>query len=131
MRYEFTLLSKPIAKKNSLRPVQRKDGRLGIINDRAGKALLDRLAMQVPPEVRDLGLIDPAIEVTFGVPAEYLAGKRNRRFDRDNAFTSVVDILIDMGVMADDSVGGGCNGTITIHPAIVDESWRTTVVLTV
>lgn len=129
MRYEFELLSKVPAKKNMLRPVRRKNGKLGLVNDRQASSLLDYIAMQIPPEVRDLGLLHPNIEFTFGVPSEYFTGKANRRWDRDNAITGLLDVFVDMGVLRDDSISC-CNGTITIHPAIVDKDWRTHVVLT-
>ena len=85
--------------------------------------------MQIPPDVRDLGLLHPTIEVTFGVPAEYFTGKANRRFDTDNAWTSLQDIMVDMGILLDDGVATN-NGLKITHPSVVDEGWKTHVVIT-
>ena len=93
------------SKKNNLRP--RKGG--GIMNDnKEVHALIDRLSMQVPGRVRDLNLESPDIHFHFFY--------QRANWDRDNACTTLLDIMVKYGVLKDDNVAR-CNGTITIHPA--------------
>lgn len=119
MTYEIELLEKPLAKKNDKIPFKNKAGKVRM---RYGNQdALDRLAMQVPGWARDLKLEHPTIEFRFTVA--------HRKFDRDNAVTTLLDLLVKMGTLAQDSVAH-CNGTIIIHPAIISDHWLTTITLT-
>lgn len=105
--YVICLIGKVIAKKNLKRTFRGKDGKMAVTYG-AGQDALDRLSMQIPGEVRDLGLLHPDIEFFFTVP--------DGRIDTDNSITTLMDILVKMGVLQDDSVAKN-NGTKTIHPA--------------
>lgn len=52
----------------------------------------------------------PKIEVRFFV--------KERRGDRDNMLTTILDCLTSAGVLVNDNIAR-CNGTITIRPAVV------------
>jgi hypothetical protein len=93
------------AKKNNWRP--RKGG--GIVLDKDARTAIDRLAMQIPGHIRDLHLESPDIEFIFSY--------ERANWDRDNAVTTLLDILVQMGTLVDDNIRR-CNGRITIHPAI-------------
>lgn len=60
----------------------------------------------------------PDLAVTFYV--------MDRRSDRDNKLTTILDVLQEAGVLQNDSIRR-CNGTITLHPAIIGEVEKTVV----
>jgi len=115
---ELTLIGKVPSKKNRYTP--NKDGK-GFHKDKRLQLELNRLAMQIPGEYRDLNLISPAIDVYFTYE------KFNA--DRDNGTTCVIDLLVSMNVLKNDNAAS-CNGTITIHPAVRGEQDSVRVVLT-
>jgi len=93
------------SKKNNLRP--RKGG--GIMNDNKDvKLMIDLLAKQLPGKVRDLRLVSPEIHFYFFY--------ERANWDRDNAVTTLLDILVKYGTLKDDNLAN-CNGLISIHPA--------------
>jgi hypothetical protein len=92
------------SKKNSYTPK-----RGGMFKSKDLQDAIDRLAMQVPGEFRDLKLVSPQIEYFFTYT------KAN--WDRDNAAVTLGDILVQMGVLANDNIAS-CNGPIVIHPAV-------------
>jgi Holliday junction resolvase RusA-like endonuclease len=106
------------SKKNSYRP---KKGGKGFYKDDRLQAELDRLAMQIPGEFRDLNLISPAISFTFTYT------KAN--WDRDNAVTALLDILVSMSVIKNDNLAS-CNGRIVIEPAVRGEDDGVVIVIT-
>lgn len=110
------LLGHVPAKKNNWRP--RKGG--GIVLDRDTREAIDRLAMQIPGRFRDLRLESPEIEFYF----TYMRGG----WDRDNAATTLLDVLVEYGVLYDDNIKRG-NGKITIHPALPADSDGVTIVI--
>lgn len=119
MIHVIELEGKPVAKKNDKIPFKNKAGKMRF---RYGSQdQLDRLAIQIPGWARDLKLEHPAIEFEFTVA--------HRKFDRDNAVTTLLDLLVKMGVLAQDSVAH-CNGLMTIHPAVISDHWLTVVKLT-
>lgn len=75
--------------------------------DEALRRAIDSLIMQVPPSAR-LRLEHPDIEIEFGFE------RMNQ--DRDNALTTILDVLVEAGVLLDDRTSV-CNGLITILPA--------------
>ncbi len=99
------LRGKTPAKKNNWHP--RRGGGVGI-TDPAIQTMIDRMAMQIPGHVRDLKLVSPEIHFHF------FYEKAN--WDRDNAVTTLLDILVKYGTLQDDNVAQ-CNGPILIHPA--------------
>jgi hypothetical protein len=82
---------------------------------------LDRLAVQIPAECRDLNLLHPDLDVTFWV--------LDRRSDRDNMLTTLLDLLKDYGVIRNDSIAQ-CNGTVILRPAIICDHYKTVIILT-
>jgi hypothetical protein len=116
---EIVLLGKVPSKKNRYRP--RKGGK-GFFKDSTLQDELDRLALQIPAEARDLRLRHPAIDFYFTYT------KAN--YDRDNACQCLLDLLVSpYRVLEDDNIAQ-CNGTITIHPAVRGEQDSVRIVLT-
>lgn len=107
------------SKKNEKTPFKNKAGKMRFYNP--SQAAIDRLSMQVPATVRDLGLLHPDIEFTFTVP--------HGGMDTDNTVTTLMDILVTMGVLQNDSVARN-NGRKTINPAVRGDVARTTIKLT-
>lgn len=93
------------SKKNSYTP--RKDGK-GFFKSTELKTELDRLAMQIPGWARDLKLVHPDLHFHFTY------AKAN--WDRDNACTTLMDLMVTMGTLENDNIASS-NGTTTIHPA--------------
>jgi hypothetical protein len=93
------------SKKNFWRPG--KNGR-GIYLDKKTRALVERMELQVPAEVRDLRLESPDMIWTFRYT--------NGHADRDGIMVTVLDILQKYGVLVNDSITR-CNGLWTVHPA--------------
>lgn len=117
--YTISLIGKVVAKKNLKRTFRARNGKM-VATYGAGQQDLDRLAMQVPAEVRDLGLVHPDIEFFFTVP--------DGRIDTDNSVTTCMDILVKMGVLQNDSVARN-NGRKIIHPAQRGPIAKTTIML--
>ncbi len=104
------------SKKNSLWPG--KNGKLHV--DHKVKAMLDALALQVPSWARDLNLISPDVTVQ-----QFYT---NAKSDRDNAWTSLLDVLVKYKVFKDDCIFH-FNGTIITLPAIKAEDDGMTVTI--
>lgn len=51
---------------------------------------------------------------------------RDQRGDRDNKFSTVLDLLQKAGVLVNDNIKQ-CNGTMTLLPAVVDKNERTVI----
>lgn len=117
MTWEFTLYGKVPSKKNRYMP--RKD-RPGMIKDSALRTELDRLGMQIPGELRDLKLTHPDIAIQMVVC--------DGRSDRDSALTTILDLLVQYGVIANDSIAK-CNGLLRVPPAVKGEDWQTKVTI--
>lgn len=117
MTYEITLLGAVIGKKNRL--TVNRGGRFTYGG--GTHEAMDRLGIQIPPDVRDLQLKHPDLDVTFAVTD----GKK----DRDNSLTTIIDLLVRYGVIAQDNIAQ-FNGTITVHPAIKGAANTTWIVLT-
>jgi len=115
--FSFPLLGKIPAKKNRYRPKRK-----GFYKDRTLQLELDRLGQQIPAEVRDLGLIHPSICLQFYKPRN--AG----RFDKDNADVTIMDLLVQYGVLPDDSTKWA-DGTKTVLPSIPSDEWKTVITL--
>lgn len=106
---ELELFGKIPSKKNRY---QRNPRRNRPFKDRELARAIDDLVLQIPPVYRNLRLEHPDITVQFGFD--------NFRQDRDNALTTLLDVLVVAGVLADDSTSR-CNGTITLLPAVRSE----------
>lgn len=115
---EIVLAGHPPSKKNGYTP--RRD-RPGFFKNSKLQTEIDRLAIQVPGEYRDLKLESPDIDYYFTYT------KAN--WDRDNAAVCLGDILVTMGVLASDNLAH-CNGRITLHPAVRGPYDETRIVLT-
>lgn len=109
IEYEFKLLGPLRAKKNRYTP--RRDKR-GFFKSSKLQEQIDRIAIQIPGELRDLKLESPDMEVWFYSPS--------RRFDRDGSLTTLLDILKQYGVIVDDNVAH-FNGTVVLHPCLFAE----------
>jgi hypothetical protein len=120
MTHTICLIGHVPAKKNSTHSVDI-GGKRKTIYSKDTYEELDRLAFQIPPEVRDLQLIHPEIEFWITVP--------QGRSDRDNTVTSCLDLLVLYGVLTNDSIAS-CNGKITIHPAVRGDIHKTIIKLT-
>mgnify|MGYP003931958583 CR=1 FL=1 len=96
--------------------------RPGVFKSSKLQAELDALALQVPPEMAGMELVSPDIDVHLECPTS--------RPDRDNILTTILDVLVRMRVLKDDSIAH-CNGRIVLHPVVKSEEWRTTVTLSV
>jgi hypothetical protein len=122
--YEIPLWGRVCSKKNAYRT--RKD-RPGMFKDTALRRELDRLALQIPGELRGLELVHPAIEVFFEIPKP--AGRqRPDAADRDGKLTTILDLLVAYKVLKDDSIRY-CNGTVIVHPAKIGTQHYTKIVL--
>ena len=106
------------SKKNRYTP--NKDGK-GMHKDRKLQGELDRLALQIPGHLRDLKLESPEVHFYF----KY-SGRAN--WDRDNACTALIDVLVQYGVLAGDQIRR-FNGLLVIHPAEKSDEDVATVVL--
>lgn len=105
--YQFQIYGLTRSKKNAYTV---RSGRIVIGSDL--KKELENLEMQIPAEVRDLGLIHPDIRVQFN--------SRSDRRDRDGLLTVILDLMVKCRVIAGDNIRN-CNGTITILPAILGD----------
>jgi Holliday junction resolvase RusA-like endonuclease len=117
--YNMVLIGHIPAKKNLKTPVRNKEGKVRFYNP--GQADIDRLALQVPAELRDLRLRHADFEFWFQVP--------DGRRDRDNSVTTLFDIFVQMGVIWNDSIARS-NGKITIHPATLGDVAKTIIKIT-
>lgn len=73
------------------------------------KKVLETLELQVSGSVRDLSLEDPKIDVYFTYTT--------KRWDRDNYWTTICDILCRYKVLKGDSIAA-LNSKIVLHPAV-------------
>lgn len=94
------------SKKNEKIPKRNKAGKIRMHYQ--AQPEIDRLADQIPPDMRDLGLLHPDIEIWFGVT--------HGKGDRDGKEATVLDLLKKYGVIQDDCIAK-FNGKVTIHPA--------------
>ena len=122
--YQVSLFGSLPSKKNMYRP--RKD-RPGMFKDSKLRLELDRLALQIPGELRGLELVNPDIEVFFEIP-EPAGRQRPDAADRDGKLTTILDLLVAYKVLKDDSIRY-CNGTMIVHPAKIGTQHYTKIVL--
>ena len=95
------------AKKNAWR--RRANGGIGV--DRETHAHIDALILQARVQWgRKAPLVNPDMDVKFIV--------RDRRGDRDNKLTTVIDVLVKAGVLKNDNMKQ-FNGTLVLMPAEV------------
>jgi Holliday junction resolvase RusA-like endonuclease len=120
--YEITLFGQVPGKKNRYSPtVNKKTGKAMFIKDSKLQKELDDLLVQIPGELRNLRLESPDIEVELTVP--------NGRADRDNIFTSLLDVLVQARVLRNDSTAAS-NGRYTIYPATISDYYKTVIRIT-
>jgi Holliday junction resolvase RusA-like endonuclease len=55
---------------------------------------------------------------------------QDRRRDRDNMLTTILDCLRDAGVIVNDSIAQA-NGTLVLLPGVIDQNERVTIEVTV
>lgn len=118
MTYELDLRGLVPSKKNEKVPVTTKSGKRRMYYQ--AQPEIDRLSMQVPGELRDLGLVHPDIDI-------YMT-KTDGRSDKDGALSTLLDIMVKMGILKNDSVAQ-CNGRITLHPVRRGGENRTMILL--
>jgi hypothetical protein len=106
-------------------PIRRrkKNGQMGmgLATKPEAREAMNRLAMQIPGEFRDLRLRHPRTEVWFYVARD--------DFDRSNGWCCLEDLLWQYGVIVDDCVRE-FNAELVLHPAELGDEWRTVVMLT-
>ena len=90
-----------------------KDGRTYI--DDETQALIDTLTTQAKAQWKHEPVTYPSMSIQFFT--------RDRRRDRDNLLTTVLDCLRDAGVIFNDTIKS-FNGTLVLLPAVVDENER-------
>ncbi len=115
--FAIALLGHMPAKKNNWTP--RKGG--GIFLDKASQAEINGLIIQATSIARNWGvhkLEHPRLRITFYV--------RDRRGDRDNKLSTLLDVLQKAGIIANDNVRR-FNGEVTLMPAVVDKNEKTVV----
>ena len=121
----LTFYGEPPAHKNEKMPIRRrkKNGEMGmgLATKPAAKEAMNRLAVQITGEYRDLKIRHPHVEVWFYVMRD--------DFDRSNGWCCIEDLLWQYGVTVDDCVRE-FNGELLIHPAILCKEWKTVVALT-
>ena len=112
LRIDATLVSK----KNQLVPGKpKKNGKMSKPHYSARARLsMDEIIEAIPGALRDLQLVHPDVEVFFYVD---MAGAK---IDKDGIWTTVLDCLVKVGLIQDDSIEK-FNGTVTLHPANI---WR-------
>lgn len=105
------------SKKNNLRKGRKGQG---YHYDEATRACIDALTTQVPAAYRGLKLVHPKVSWQITVPAA--------RQDRDAIKTTILDILVKTGVLANDNIKN-YNGHEHNHPAIVDPTQEPSVLV--
>lgn len=72
---------------------------------------------QIPNELRELKLENPSVMVQFFSP------KKSWRGDRDNRWTTILDELVNVGFLKDDSTNH-FNGVVIQLPVIESDKYR-------
>lgn len=109
------LLGHVPSKKNLWKP--RRGGGI-VLQDEQARAEIDALIIQASALGQKNYLESPDMRVTFYV--------RDRRGDRDNKLSTLLDVLQHGGILFDDNIKW-FNGTVTLMPAIVDKNERTVI----
>ncbi len=78
------------------------------------------ISYQIDPAHRDLKLNHPEVVFSYSMPIKSWGG------DRDNIWTSLVDVLVMNGVFANDSTHR-FNGTVVIMPVTLSKDYHATV----
>ncbi len=121
MRIELTLYGPIPSKKNQYRAIVRTTGKhkgkAALVKDRKLSSKLNYLVEQIDPEAWDLKLTHPRITFRRACPAE------NMNQDRDGMLTTLLDLLVRLGIIADDSDLFN-NGRWVIEPTIVSSELR-------
>jgi Holliday junction resolvase RusA-like endonuclease len=97
-----------------------KGGRTYIDDETA--ALIDALTAQAQAQWKHEPVTHPNMYVEFHV--------RDRRRDRDNMLTTILDCLRDADVIVNDNVAQ-FNGTVVLAPALVDSDERTVISISI
>jgi hypothetical protein len=117
---EITFHGQVISKKNLYMPTIA-GGTVIFIKNSALQAKLDTLACQIPGDYRDIKLENPDIRVEMTVA--------HIRGDQDGAYTTLLDLLVDAGVLYNDNIAR-CNGRKILEPCVISDHWKTVVTLT-
>jgi Holliday junction resolvase RusA-like endonuclease len=86
--------------------------------DRETKALIDALTAQAQSQWNRAPVTHPDMRVQFFV--------RDKRRDRDNLLTTLLDCLREAGVIVNDNIAQ-FNGTLVLLPSVIDQNERVTV----
>ena len=89
--------------------------------DSETKALIDALTAQAQNQWIGEPVTHPDMRVQFFA--------RDRRRDRDNMLTTLLDCLRDAGVIVNDNIAQA-NGTLVLLPAMIDKDERTVIEVT-
>jgi hypothetical protein len=120
MTHEITLWGQLVSKKNMYTPIKTESGVIFIKNSQL-QAKINALACQIPADMRGLKLENPDILVRMTVA--------HQQGDQDGAYTTLLDILVDAGVLWNDNIKR-CNGRKILEPCVVSDHWKTVVILT-
>jgi Holliday junction resolvase RusA-like endonuclease len=83
--------------------------------DSETKALIDALTVQAQAQWKHKPVTHPKMCVQFFA--------RDRRRDRDNMLTTILDCLREAGVIVNDNIAQ-FNGTVVLPPAVMDKDER-------
>jgi Holliday junction resolvase RusA-like endonuclease len=89
--------------------------------DSETKALIDSLTIQARAQWKHEPVTHPDMRVQFYA--------RDRRRDRDNMLTTILDCLREAGVIVNDNIAQA-NGTVVLLPAVIDQNERVTIEVT-
>lgn len=109
------------AKKNRYSPTMR-GGKMRFFKNDKLDAALKVLDSQIPDYCRGLQLEHPEMEWSFQVP--------DAKADRDNKITTLLDVLVDAGVLRDDNIKR-CNGKWTVNEAEIVKGQEETTIVTI
>jgi hypothetical protein len=124
MTYELILHGQLVSKKNLYMPRIVGKGsaqKVIFIKNSELQSKLDSLACQIPADMRNLKLESPDIHVEMTVA--------HQQGDQDGAYTTLLDILVEYGVLYNDNIKR-CNGRKILEPCTISDHWKTVVTLT-
>lgn len=121
--WKIELKGKVPSKKNQLRPRKTKYGKITYYKDTDTQSLIDALSFQIPANLRGMKLKHPLMSFKFDVPT------RGEAADRDGKYTTILDILVKTGVLADDNIRN-CNGVHEIMESETKDEHVTTIWIT-
>lgn len=81
---------------------------------------LNNLLLQIPPDLRGAGLLNPDFEIAYSLPHDIKGQHNPWTSDPDGRFTTLLDLFVKVGLLRDDNFNSN-NGFKLIHPARVSD----------